>query len=409
MWNFAYQAKDDQGELQSGELTASDVSSAVQQLASQDLEVLSIQRVNVVLESNATTDAATEQRRADDPALGLLSEVIERRHLWLPTIESLLQELPPGPARRATERRMQRLRGTMTVEQFLRNADAVDLLPLLSSDEQPKPSSPRLQMWLQHILQDQRRRIQLSGRWSYPLLLLAIGLVLLVGWCMFILPIFREMYDDFGLNLPAPTRLVFWMSDQLTLYALRTLLYVAAGFAVIVPFVRWWRSRALTNRIFGRFVAGTTGNLRAMSRLTGTLAELLGLRLPLASALQYAGQASAHRYFTDAAKQAVTSTFENPIDENPVNENAAEAGVPVDPTGRLPQSVVYALTAGKEGQPSIAVLRELAMIYGQIAQSRQDRSLGNLPVIGVVLLGCLVGFVVISLFMPLVSMVTSLA
>ncbi|MEO8270120.1 MAG: type II secretion system F family protein, partial [Aureliella sp.] len=192
-----------------------------------------------------------------------------------------------------------------------------------------------------------------------------------------------------------------------TIYAMRTLLWVVAGCAVIVPMVRWWRARALTNRIFGDFVAGTTGNLRAMSRMTGTLAELLGLELPLSSALSYAGRASGHRYFSEAATQAAESALINAGVKT--GFNATEVDVSVDPTGRLPQSVVYALAGGEAGQPSVAVLRELALIYGQIAQSRQDRSLGNLPVVGVVIVGLLVGFVVISLFMPLVGMVSSLS
>lgn len=402
MRDFAYQAKNERGEFQSGRLSADDVSAAVQALTRQGLEVLSIGRVDVVIEPSVTEQSAAEDP-TDELVLGLLSEVIERRHVWLPVIESQLQQLPPGPARRVTERRIQRLSGTMTVEQFLQNADAVDLLPLLSSDERPAPTSQRMQAWLHHIFQDRHRRFQRRGRWSYLLLLAAIGLALMIGWGTFVLPLFREMFDEFGLRLPAPTRLLFWVSDQVTIHALRTLLWVAVGCAVIVPSVRWWRSRALTNRIFRGFVAGTTGNLRAMSRMTGTLAELLGLQMPLGYALEYSGQASGHRYFADAAKRAAESAGVN------AGVNAAEAGVPVDPTGRLPQSVVYALSAGKDGQPSVAVLRELAMIYGQIAQSRQDHSLGRLPVIGVLILGGVVGFVVVSLFLPLFSMITSLA
>ncbi|MEO8270543.1 MAG: hypothetical protein ABI557_12540, partial [Aureliella sp.] len=138
MWDFAYQAKNDQGELQSGKLSAQDVSAAVQALAGQGLEVLSIGRVDMVndpcaTEPNPVKDPA--EVPADDLAQRLLSEVIERRYLWLPAIESQLQELPLGLARRATELRIQRLSVKMTVDQYLQNADAVDLLPLLNSDE----------------------------------------------------------------------------------------------------------------------------------------------------------------------------------------------------------------------------------------------------------------------------------
>jgi type IV pilus assembly protein PilC len=411
MWDFAYQAKNDRGELQSGRLSADDVSAAVHALASQGLEVVSIRRVDVEIEPSVSEPNTAEHSAAEhpthNPALELLTSVIERRHLWLPVIESQLQELPTGPARRATEARINRFSQSMTVEQFLQNTDGVELLLLLNSDEIPTPASQHMQAWLHRIYQDQHRRLQRGSRWSYPLLLAAIGLALAIGWSTLVLPIFREMFDEFGLNLPPPTRLLFWVSDQVTTYALRTLLVVAVGCAMVIAFMRWWRSRALTNRIFGRFVAGTTENLRAMSRLTGTLAELLGLQLPLASALSFAGQASGHRYFADAAARAAESASVNMAGN--AGLNMTEVGAPVDPTGRLPQSVVYGLTAGNAGQPNVAVLRELAMIYGQIAQSRQERSLGNLPVVGVLILGLVVGFVVIALFLPLFSMITSLA
>ena len=208
MWDFAYQAKNNQGELLSGSLSAEDVSAAVQALAGQGLEVVSIRRMDVVNEPSDTEQSAVETP-AHDSARALLSEVIERRHVWLPVIESQLQELPPGPAQRAVERRVQRLSQTMTIEQFLQNADAVNLLPLLSSHERPAPTSHGMQAWLHRIYQHQQRRLRLGSRWSYPLLLAAIALALVGGWGAFILPIFREMFDEFGLRLPAPTRLVF--------------------------------------------------------------------------------------------------------------------------------------------------------------------------------------------------------
>lgn len=398
MLDFTYQARDAQGELQSGTLAAQDLTAAVRELAGQGLELISIRRVNVDAESLAST-TNRPHGPVDDTAQRRLTEVIERRKLWLPAIDSQLQEFPQGLARRATALRIERISGAMTVEQFLQNVDAVELLPLLNSDEQPTPSSPYMRAWLQRIYQDQQRQLHHSRRWSYPLLLLAIGLALLVGWGTFVLPLFRDMFDDFGLSLPAPTKLVFWVSDQLTVHAWRTLLWIAAGCAVMLPVVRWWRARAMTNRLFGPLVTGTTGNLRAMSRMAGTLAELLGLQLPLASALSYSGKASGHPYFAEAAKRAAEVA----------RVDSAKTAPAFDPSGRLPPSFVYALTADAAGEPSVAMLRELAMIYGQIAQSRQDRLRGNLPVFGVVVLGLIIGFVVISLFMPLVSMITSLA
>ena len=212
------------------------------------------------------------------------------------------------------------------------------------------------------------------------------------------------MFDAFGLSLPAPTRWTFWIADQLTIHAGRTALYLAVICVATIPVVRWWRRHALTNRLLGRSVAGSTGNLRAMSRLTATLAELVGLDVPLAAALRYAGQASGHRYFADAAtrmaEQLQRDRFQTPADE---------AGSPADPTGRLPQSVTLALAAGVGNRPSQPLLHELAAIYAHLAFLRSARLGASLPLLSLLVVGSFVGFVIVSLFMPLVSMVTSLA
>lgn len=403
MWDFDFQAINAQGELINGRLMAENAADAMRQLADQCLEVTAIQRVGAAGES--PTGAGLGELTSDDHAWRQrLSEVIDRRHLWLPIFAELLQELPADAPRRVTEQRLQRLQNDLTVQQFLGIPEGTSLLPLLTSQPEPSIDSQPARQWLEQLYCAQQRRSALRAWWIYPLILLLITLCILMFFSVFVLPIFREMFNDFGLSLPSPTKWTFWIADQLTHYAGRTALYVTVGCLVAIPIVRWWRRHAFTNRLFGRLVAGSTGNLRAMSRLTGTLAELVGLDVPLSSALRYAGQASGHRYFAEAATR-MAEEFQRDRFRAP----AVGAGIPVDPTGRLPQSVTYALVAGAEGSASQPLLHELAAIYTHVAQLRSARLGASLPLISLLVVGGFVGFVIVSLFMPLVSMVTGLA
>lgn len=403
MWDFDYQAINAQGDPISGSLTAENAADAMQQLADQGLEVTAIQRIDVAREPLIATSPGGVA--SDDGAWTRhLSEVIGRRHLWLPTFGAILQELPADSARRKTEQRLQQLESSLTVEQFLSSPEGVRLLPLLTSQSEPSVDSLPARQWLEQLYCAQQSRSITRGWWTYPLVLLLITLGMLIACSVFVLPVFREMFQDFSLLLPAPTKMTFWLADQLTIYAARTVLFLTVGCLAAIPVVRWWRRHAWTNRLFGRLVAGSTGNLRAMSQLTGTLAELLGLDVPLVAALRYAGQASGHSYFADAAARTAEE-----LHRERFHKQAAVVGVPVDPTGRLPQSVTHALAAGAGGRPSLPLLRELAEIYGHMAQARRTQQWASLPLISLLVVGGIVGFVVVSLFMPLVSSITSLA
>ena len=235
-------------------------------------------------------------------------------------------------------------------------------------------------------------------RWAYPLLLLFMCLTILMVFSVWLIQIFREMFEEFGLSLPAPTQIAIWFTDQLTVHALRTVLVSIVSLAILIPIVRLWRGRALTNRLFGRVVAGTSSNLRAMSRLIATLAELLQLGAPVPDAIRMAGDTCGHAMYQNSTLRLASMI-----------SNGATRLDDVRAETSLPRLLLRALFAGPSSTPNIALLRELAVMYEARAASRGEILSTVFPAIAVLLVGAFVGFVFIVLFMPLVSMVTSLA
>ena len=179
--------------------------------------------------------------------------------------------------KRETAKLVRRLEQDFDLESFLGSPDVATILPSATSGSEAVVSATRLRDWLAELVRVQESLARRWGLFVYPAILFAMTAALLIGFSFFLIPTFREMYEDFGLVLPAPTLWVFWAADQISNYLPRTVLLAAVAILLAIPLIRALCKKALTNRILGRLYAGSSSNLRCMSTLTRTLAELLDL------------------------------------------------------------------------------------------------------------------------------------
>ncbi len=391
MNSYSYTATDSAGKFQQGVLDAADLTDAIAQLAAQNLSVLSIA---------LRDEAEVSKERLGQNFERNLSQLLAQRHEWITALDAACDELPAGSTRRELQGLSRQLRSTRfdgPLPDLLQNASIIQLLPLLGETGDGTGSQCPLREWLSRMLKQRELRTQQRKRFIYPIVLIGLSLLLLIGFAFFLIPIFRDMFNDFGLSLPAPTLLTFWLAEQATTYLLRTLGILLCALLVFVPVVWYWRNRSLSNRLFGRLVAGTSSNLMAMSSLTGTLAHMLNLGAPLAEALRIAGKASRSYVYELAAFD-----LSKQIDQSSNLNSSLSSRV-------LPPSLLFALQAEPGGLPNLQLLQAMSEIYSDRAKCRVDLFTTLMPVFAVVAIGLGVGFVVISLFMPLVSMITSLA
>ncbi len=391
MNNYSYTAIDADGNIEHGTIESTDLASAIAQLAER----------NLVAQSIALRDQATVAKERQSSAFeSNLRQLLARREEWKQALNAACSELPHGPTRRELLELTQQLsssQGDRPLVALLRQPAMLELLPLLENSDNKLGGQEPLRKWLGGMLKKQQLRTQYRKRLTYPVVLIGLTLLILCGFAYFLIPLFRDMFNEFGLTLPPPTILVFWLAEQTTTYLFRSLAVIFCLMLIIIPFVRYWRSRSLSNRLFGRLVAGTSSNLLAMASLANTLSHMLRLGAPLNEALRIAGTASRCYFYQRAAIEL----------SNQIEQSANVA--PKLSSRVLPPLLLYALQAESSGSPSLPMLESLAQIYSDRAQCRVDLLTTMLPVLALLVIGFGVGFVVISLFMPLVSMVTSLA
>jgi type II secretory pathway component PulF len=296
---------------------------------------------------------------------------------------------------------IQSLMRGVTTEQLLGDGVLVAWLPVLVSEQSREPSKNRWEK-LKALLQAeslQHRSSSLASLYLYCNL--AIILVSIVVPSISIVPVYKDLYNEFALKLPNPTRLLFTVSD----FVRSNLYYLILGgiaIAWLLPRIQTYLVRFFEwtqlSWLLGTITVGNRANVVAMARLAETLAELLQMGAPLPDALEIAGTASQRLHLQLRARQLAIEMrkAENRFSNSAVAHN-------------FPPVLLHAFTAGPAGCPSVPLIRQLAAMYRDRAQTRLAWSLDSLYPIVICLVAVIVGFIAISLLVPLLSLITSLS
>jgi type IV pilus assembly protein PilC len=323
--------------------------------------------------------------------------VIERRETMLPALRALVSDLPASRVKRDIEELVSEISEARSSDDLRHSDTAVRWLPLLAAGFSSDATSQRLSDLLRYATRDLQIRTERVRLLTYPALVALISLVVLALLCLLIVPTFEQMFAEFGLRLPAPTLLVIEVTRQFRFHAIRTLLMMVGIGALLYAAVWLWTRFSLTTRLFGSAVAGNSASVTAMSSLTGRLAELLQLGVPLADAIWIAGQGCDHYHFRQASEQLAADSYSQAA---PLTQSSAAAC--------FPANVIHALEPGAGG-PKVGLLRELSSMYARRVHRRVDWSTGAIAQLSIVVLGAAIAFVVVALLMPLLSLISGLS
>ena len=297
------------------------------------------------------------------------------------------------------------LRGSPKAEDFVQEGSQAAWLPLIlrgiSADGTTSDNVEDLKQIENDLRNAEDTRTNQWRFFAYPLVILGCSIVLFVVLSLTVLPTFQKMFREFELKLPATTR---WMMSISDLIRFKPVIFCLSlvGVALVPLIARKLFSICFqyleTSWLLGFFLSGGTGSIKAMGRFTATLAELLHIGAPLNHAVSIAGRASQNLRFRIASDRMAMD-----IGSSGRFCNQSRAA------GNVPELVRHALEAGPNGGPSIALLRQVSTNYVDRAKVRFNWSAGFLSPLVLLFLGFVVGFIVLSLFLPIISLVTSLS
>ena len=309
---------------------------------------------------------------------------------------------------------------------------------------------------------------KVKGALIYPIAVVIIAGLILALIMTFIVPTFKKMFEEFGLSLPAPTVLLIAMSDYIVKYWF-LLLLIPFCYWLLAKLVRKFRHGRMGFDMYMLKVPvfGALIEKNILARTTRTLGTLVSSGVPILEALNITRETAGNALFERIFSRVIEAIREGEVISKPLQAHAVPGFHPLALffwvlMGSFPGVMIIsvALTSAK-GTGTKGAMETLLMVGGitcglgallcaafymmkmksrvidelvvnmvdvgeetgeldtmlyKVADTYDDEvnvmteSLTRLiePLL-ICFLGVAVGFIVISLFMPLVSMITSLA
>lgn len=243
-----------------------------------------------------------------------------------------------------------------------------------------------------------KRAVKSAMIYPASVLGIAAGVITLLLWK--VVPIFVGLFNGLGVDLPLPTRIVIAMSNFVgSIYGLMVVVFlVGSAFAL-----KFWHGTptgrmAIDRVLLNLPVVGIVLRKIAVARFTRTLGTLISSGVPILEGLDITARTSGNA----VVEKAISQT-----------RKAVEAGRslvdPLKETDVFPGMVTQMIGVGEQTGAMDAMLQKIADFYEDEVDSAVKDMLTAIEPIMIVFLGVVVGGVVISMYLPLFSLISKLA
>jgi type II secretion system protein F len=247
-----------------------------------------------------------------------------------------------------------------------------------------------LERLAQFAEREQTRRAQIVSAMVYPAVLLLVAASTLVFLLTFVVPRLSGVFADLGAELPLPTRMLLAITGALTSgwWAI-----LGAGALLWLGLRTYRRTEAgayqidrLTLRLA---VVGKVWRKVVVARFARALGTLVAGGVPILEALRVAGQAAANRTLIRAAGE---------LEERV--KGGETISIAMRATGQFPPVLIHMTAVGEETGDLPRVLLRVAETLDGEAEIAMKRLTTLIEPMIVIFMGGFVGFVVLSILLP---------
>ncbi len=229
----------------------------------------------------------------------------------------------------------------------------------------------------------------------YPISILVVAFVITAIIMLFVIPAFKEVFANFGADLPGPTLFVMGISDFFVEYWY--LIFSTIGGSVYAFFWTWKRSEKMQHimdRVLLRMpIFGELIRKSSIARWTRTLATMFAAGVPLVEALEsVAGAAGNYEYYVATKKiQAEVST-------------GSSLTSSMQGTEVFPNMVIQMVSIGEESGSLDGMLSKVADFFEAEVDDAVEALSSLMEPLIMVVLGVLIGGMVIAMYLPIFKM-----
>ncbi len=256
---------------------------------------------------------------------------------------------------------------------------------------------------LSHFLEkDVELRRKVKSAMTYPVLVLVMSMGITFFLVYWFVPQFITIIVDLGMkkeDLPAPTKLLMAMSDTLRYNGW---VFIVALIVIVISYKLFVSTR------FGRRVAdrvklkvpvfGKLHHKICLARFSRTMGTLMTSGVPILQAMETVAGTVGNTIMADAILEARARIREGD-----------RIGDPLEESRQFPPMVVHMIGVGEESGSLDFMLQKIADFYEAEVDAQLASLTAAIEPLMILLLGFIVGFIVISMFLPFATVISNLS
>lgn len=235
---------------------------------------------------------------------------------------------------------------------------------------------------------------QVKGAMTYPIITLSVAGIVVIVILVFVIPVFQQMFADFGKELPAPTQVVIAMSDIVKSKIHYIIISIILFIVAYKRFYKTEKGRLFMDDLFLKLpIVGILLRKVAVSKFTRTMGTMLASGVSILDALDI------------VARTAGNKVVENAIFK--VRSDIAEGRTMADPlaeSGVFPSMVCQMISVGESTGALDAMLEKIADFYEEEVDSAVENLTSAIEPLMMVLMGGIIGGLVVSMYLPVFKM-----
>jgi type IV pilus assembly protein PilC len=403
---FAFRAMDLAGAATAGEVEAESKAQVTDQLRQRGLIVLDVSEKSKPFQIE---DLWRQWKGVDMRELAVYSRqfatLVASGMPMLRTLHSLEEQTQDEEIREATAGIRADVEAGSTLEQAMsRHPKVFDKLfrAMVRSGEQSGRLEDALDRIAFQVEKTDALRRQVKGAMMYPALVFGFAVIVLVAIVVFVIPVFVNVFKEIAeehpgesSSLPPPTQLCVDVSHALTSYWFAIIPGIAISAILFFRWKRTERGKEAWDRFTLRipFKIGDVIQKVALARWSRTFSGSVSSGVPMLQAIKLTGETSGNVVIEQSMDDVYASV-----------KRGGSLAAPIEQNAIFPPMVGHMVAVGEETGQLEHMMAKIADFYEAEVDAKVKALTALIEPLMIVFVGSMVGFIVISMYLPLLSL-----
>lgn len=395
---YSYRASDKTGKVVRGSVRATSKDAAVQKVRAKDLIPMAVAKSTPLNEVEVKIPGLTDRVKMKPLAIATRQfAVLVRSVTLLQALEIVAEETTNKRLKEAFENVRAEVETGSSLSDAMERQDKVFprlMLAIVRVGEAGGFLDVALDSAANNISSELRLRQKVVAAMAYPVVVMIVALLAVIVMLLFVVPVFANMFDNFGAELPLPTQILVMLSNS-AVYWLPAMAVGGIGAAV------WWqrnkeqeRVRAVMHTLLLKmWVVGPLLKKVAIARFSRNLSTMFKSGVQMLQAVSTVGKVSNNWVIENALRAAETPlrfghTLASQLERFPV----------------FPQMVTQMIAVGESAGSLDAMLDQISEFYDAEVEDTTSKLTSIIEPLLIVFIAVLIGSMVIALYLPIFMM-----